>query len=151
MLRINNAQGVSLVEIIIAIAVMVLMLTIVLTNFSTLRSRQSLQTATADIVSVLKKANSQTLASIDSSTYGVHFGTNAVIIFKGTSYPSDTDETVNIALPAYISNVNLSGGGSDVYFNRLTGTPSKTGTITISIPSATKTITIGATGIISVN
>ena len=100
---------------------------------------------------MLKKASSQTLASIDSSQYGVHFGTNTVIMFKGTSYPSDSDEIITLTSPASISNVSLSGGGSAVYFERLTGKPNKTGTVTISISGASKIITIGATGSISSN
>ncbi len=151
MINKSKLQGVSLIEILVAVVILLVILAVVLTSFSTLRNRQSLQSATTEIISVLKKANSQTLASIDSSTYGVHFSTNALIIFKGSSYPSGTDETINIALPAYISNISLSGGGNDVYFSRLTGVPNKTGTITVAVPNATKTITIGATGIISVN
>lgn len=144
-------KGISAIEMLIVVLILGILLVTASVQFSDLRKNQALQAATSEVVSVLKKAHSQTLASIDSSTYGVHFDTNAVIIFKGTSYPSDSDEMVSITHPASISNINLSGGGSDVYFQRLTGEPNKTGTVTISISGASKTITIGATGIISVN
>ena len=144
-------KGITTIEMIIAIVIVTILVTTVSAQFSDLRKNQALQAATAEVVSVLKKANSQTLASIDSSQYGVHFGTTTVIMFKGTSYPSDLDETVALTTPASISNVSLSGGGTAVYFERLTGKPNKTGTITVSVSGASKIITIGATGIISTN
>ncbi len=150
MIKILN-KGITLIEVMIVVVILIALLAVTTSQFSSLRQNQALQASTTEVVSVLKKASSQTLASIDSSQYGVHFGTDTVIIFKGTTYPSDSDETITLTNPAYITNVSLSGGGSDVYFNRLTGVPSKTGTITVSITGASKTITIGATGIISVN
>lgn len=144
-------KGITMIEVMVAVVILIVLLAVTTTQFSSLRQNQALQASTTEVVSVLKKASSQTLASIDSSQYGVHFGTDTVIIFKGTTYPSDSDETITLTNPAYISNISLSGGGSDVYFNRLTGVPNKTGTITISITNSSKTITIGATGIISVN
>lgn len=150
-MRLNLQKGISALEVIIVIVILVLLISVTLAKFKDLRESQALQVATTEIVSVLKKANSQTLASIDSSEYGVHFSTNAVIIFKGTSYPSGSDETTAIDDPAYISAITLAGGGDDVYFNRLSGVPSTTGTVTVAVSGATKTITIGATGIISVD
>jgi len=144
-------KGITMIEVMVVVVILILLLAVTTSQFSDLRQNQALQASTTEVVSVLKKANSQTLASIDSAQYGVHFGTDTVIIFKGTSYPSDSDETITLTNPAYISNVSLSGGGSDVYFSRLTGVPNKTGTVTISTNGASKIITIGATGIISVN
>ncbi len=150
-MKITLQKGISIIEVMIVIVILIILLVTVSVKFSDLRKNQALQSATAEVVSVLKKAHSQTLASIDSSQYGVHFGTNTVIIFKGVVYPSDSDESIGLISPAYISDINLSGGGSDIYFNRLTGEPNKTGTVTISISDASKIITIGPTGIISVN
>ncbi|HEY4478169.1 MAG TPA: hypothetical protein VJB09_02750 [Candidatus Paceibacterota bacterium] len=144
-------KGITMIEVMVVVVILIVLLAVTTSQFSSLRQNQALQASTTEVISVIKKANSQTLASIDSSQYGVHFGTDTVIIFKGTSYPSDSDETITLTNPAYISDVSLSGGGNDVYFSRLTGVPNKTGTVTISINGASKIITIGATGIISVN
>jgi formate-dependent phosphoribosylglycinamide formyltransferase (GAR transformylase) len=40
----------------------------------------------------------------------------------------------------------VSSTSGDVYFNRLSGSPSTTGTVTIYSPSFSKVITISATG-----
>ena len=86
-----------------------------------------------------------------------HFEVGKSRIFKGIDFSTrDTakDETIDIATPATISNVTLnlvSGAFGEMYFNRLSGSPSKTGTIIISSPNFTKTIRISATGVVSVD
>ena len=146
-----SQRGATIGELLVVLAIIGLMASVALPQFYKIRERQVITTAGSDIVSVLERAKSRTLASVSSSEYGVHFQSDRVIIFKGTSYSSEalTNETINILSPATISNVTLSGVSAttgDVYFNRLSGAPNKTGTVTISTSSYTKTITISATG-----
>ena len=149
----NFKKGLTSLETVIVIVIMIFILAGVVVGFSRMRASQALQNAGAEVVSVLNKASSQTLASLDSSEYGVHFESDKVIIFKGTTYSAvDPDnEQVDIASPATISNISLTGGAVDVYFNRLTSLPSVTGTVTVSTSVGTKTITISATGVISIS
>jgi prepilin-type N-terminal cleavage/methylation domain-containing protein len=149
-------QGVTLLEIMIVLAIVVILIAVVVPQFSRMRENQVIKNAVADVVSTLSRARSSTLASIDSSEYGVHFQSDQVIIFKGTAYsPGDTDnEIINITSPASISNVTLGGVSAtsgDVYFSRLSGAPSDTGTVTISSTNFSKIITISATGTASSN
>jgi prepilin-type N-terminal cleavage/methylation domain-containing protein len=149
-------KGITFLELVIVIAIIGIIIAVALPQFSTIKNAQIIKGAGEDILSVLGKARSQTLASLNSSQYGVHFESNRVIIFTGTVYNSgDTSNVIeNISAPAVISSISLTGGGSDIYFNRLNGTVSKTGTIVVSIPSSasfTKTITISATGGVSMN
>lgn len=86
----------------------------------------------------------------------MHFQPDRVIIFKGKVFLSNDpdNETINIISPATISAITLTGGASDLYFNRLSGAPSASGTIALSISgdaSLAKTITISATGAVSQN
>jgi len=126
---------------------------IVLPQFSKSRENQVLKNGVADILSSVNKARGNTLASLNSSEYGIHFQIDRVVIFKGTSFSSEdsNNEIINITTPANISDITLLGGVSDIYFHRLTGAPSTTGTITISTGSYSKVITILATGVVSVN
>ncbi|MFA5932165.1 MAG: prepilin-type N-terminal cleavage/methylation domain-containing protein [Candidatus Paceibacterota bacterium] len=148
-------KGFTVVELLIVLAVIGIIFSIVLPQFSAIRENQVLKGAVNDIISSLNKAQSQTLSSVNSSSYGVHFQSDKVIIFLGTTFlVNDMNETINIISPANISNVTLSGvsgNSGDIYFNRLSGIPSKTGTITVSTPSYSKIITISTTGVISVN
>ena len=149
-------NGFSLVEIMIVIAIMGIIVSVVSSQFSQMRKLQILKSTSDDIVSVLNKARSQTLASLNLKNYGVHFETNRIVIFTGTTYSSNdaSNEIISISSPVTISNISLTSGATEFYFNRLTGTTSKTGTITISIPpggSLSKIITISATGVVSIN
>ena len=149
-------KGITALEIIIVLGVVGVLLALILPNFSKIREDQVVKSAASDILSAISKARSQTLASVESSEYGVRFESDRVIIFKGKVYSSGApdNEIISIYSPASISNVTLggvSGNSGDMYFNRLYGVPSLTGTITISTSSISKTITISATGITSIN
>ncbi|MFA6301025.1 MAG: type II secretion system protein [Candidatus Paceibacterota bacterium] len=149
-------QGITAIELIIVLAVLGIIFSIVIPQFSTMRKNQVLKSAVSDVLSALDEAKSKTLASLDSSSYGVHLESDKVIIFKGTVFLVNdaNNETMNITTPASISNVTLagiSGNTGDIFFNRLSGSPNVTGTITISVPSISKIITISAAGGVSVN
>ena len=152
-------RGFTLVEMLAIIAVVLIIVAIVSPQFSKIKNAQALKSAGGDIISSLNQAQAQTRASLNLTTYGVHFQSNQIIIFTGTSYSAGngSNQAISIISPVAISNVTLngvSGTSGDVYFNRLTGLPSVTGTVTVSIPSdgtQTKTITISATGEVSSN
>jgi Tfp pilus assembly protein FimT len=149
-------KGISVIELLIVIAVLGLIFSIVIPQFAKTRENQVLKSAVDAVLSSINKAQSRTLASVNSSSYGVHFQSDKIIIFTGTVFSSGaaTNETVSIITPATITNVTLAGvsdTSGDIYFNRLTGTPDKTGTITIATSSFSKVITISATGSASSN
>lgn len=151
--KIFNQKGITVIEILFVIGIIIIIFMIIITSFGRFRQVQTIKTASGDILSALDKARGNALASIDSSEYGVHFQSDKIVIFKGIVYSSLdlNNENINIISPATISNINLSGGGNEIYFNRLSGAPDKTGVITISVLSNSKIITISATGASSVN
>ncbi len=147
--RIN--KGATLIEILIVLLIIGILIVVILPQFSKIRENQVIKATAGDVLSTINKARSQTLASEDSSSYGVHFQFDKVVLFKGSVF-SDTNvnnQVINIFSPANISNVTL-GGVSDVsgdlYFNRIYGVPNTNGTITISTPSFSKIITIYQSG-----
>ena len=151
-----HAEGFSIIELLVLIAVTGMIVLIVLPQFAKTRENQVLKDGVQDILSSLDKARTETLSSLNSSEYGVHFQSDKVIIFKGKVFSAGAggNETINITTPASITNVTfggVSGTSGDVYFNRLSGAPSTTGTITTATPSYSKIITISATGVGSVN
>lgn len=144
-------KGFTLIEIIVVLFIIAMLTAIVLPKFSEMRSGAVLKSATSDILSTLTRARSQTLSSVDSSAYGVHFEPQSVTIFKGTSYDSNSpdNEVISVVAPASITSINLTDSATSLYFARLTGLPDKTGTLTVTNGSLSKTITILATGAIS--
>ncbi len=157
-MKIFHKKGFTVVEILVAVSILALILSVVMPSFSKFRDTQALKTTAEDVFSAIDKARGNTLASVNSSEYGVHFQSDKVVIFKGTVYlPSDSsNQSISIFSPATISNVTLggvSGSTGEIFFNRLSGAPSKTGinTITISVNSNSKVITISPTGTMSMN
>lgn len=149
-------RGITVIEMLLVISILGILVLITVPRFSDIRGNQVLKNAVEDVTSVIHNAKNQSLASLNSSEYGVYFQADKIITFKGKIYSPEAvdNKTTDIISPATISNVTLAGVSSNVgelYFERLSGIPSKTGTITISTPSTSKIITISATGAISIN
>ena len=149
-------RGITIIELLVVLAVLGIIISVVTPQFSKIRENQVLKSGVQDILSSLNKARSQTLASLNSLNYGVRFEADKIIIFKGAGFsPGVSDnEIIDIITPASITNVALGCTPPfpcDIYFNRLSGSPSTTGTVTISTTNYFKIITIWATGVASVN
>lgn len=159
---IKNNKGITLIEIIIIIAIISIISSIVLFNLSLFRNEQALKNTTIDIVSILNTARENTLSSLNSTNYSVHFETDRVVLFTGSIYSASlSTNEVTIFSPSVIIpltlGINISGGGNNITFERLTGEVIN-GTIDSSIviqlasdATQQKTITINKTGVISSN
>lgn len=152
----KNQRGVSALELITVISIITILIFIVFSKFSSVREGQVIKSAVEGVLSSIDRARGETLSSLNSSEYGVHFQSDKVIIFKGKVFSSGAsdNESIDLTTPASITNITfggVSGTSGDVYFNRLSGMPSTTGTISINTASYSKIITISATGSASVN
>jgi prepilin-type N-terminal cleavage/methylation domain-containing protein len=152
----KNQRGMSIVEVLVVISVIGILTAVVLPQFSKVKENQVLKNAVSEITSALHNAQSQSLASKDFSEYGVYFESDKILVFKGKIFNVEAvdNSSISIVLPATISNVAFNGISAttgEIYFQRLSGAPSKVGTITVSTPSYSKLITISATGTVSVN
>lgn len=152
-------KGISIIEILVVITIIGILTAIVVLNLSTFRNERSLSNTTSDIISLLNNARNNTISSLNSSAYGIHFETDRVIYFTGSTFNSSDSANIEIDLNPSVNipssgGINLSGGGSDVIFTRLTGDTVNYGTIIIRLTSdATrqKVITINKTGSVSSN
>ena len=111
-------------ELLIVVAVLGVIFSVVIPQFSKSREMQVLKSGVVDILSSIDKARGETLSSLNSSSYGVHFQSDKVIIFKGTGFIPDTvgNEIIDIVTPASITNVTIgivSGSSGEIFFNRL--------------------------------
>src|SRR5664279_5464989 len=91
-------KGITAPELLVVLVVLTILFSIVIPQFSKIRENQVLKSAVVDTLSSINKAESKTLASANSSSYGVHFQSTQVIIFKGTVFSSgdSNNETINI-------------------------------------------------------
>ncbi len=145
-----------MLEILVAISIMTLAVTIVAFSFSKLNSKQALDKSADLVVSILDEARSLTLSSAGDSQYGVYFEDSQVTLFKGATYlPSDPVNVVTSLHPLVsIRDITLSGGGTSVVFKRLTGNTNQTGTAEVFLKASSttfRTITISGTGIVELD
>ncbi|OHA06755.1 MAG: hypothetical protein A2934_01120 [Candidatus Sungbacteria bacterium RIFCSPLOWO2_01_FULL_47_10] len=124
----------TIVEILISIAVVGVLVAIVMAGLSSFRESTNLTRARDIVFQTLKNARIQTLASDSASSFGVRFASTSITLFMGNGYnPSDaSNKEAILPVLAEISSVGFEGTTSaEIYFRRLTGEPSNTGTITL--------------------
>src|SRR3989344_4111459 len=131
-------KGFTVLEILVAISILALAVTIVAFSFSKLNSSQALDKSATLVTSILDEARSLTLSS------------------KGATYSQPDPANVVTSLHALVGmrNITLSGGGTSVVFKRLTGNTDETGTAEIFLkasPTTFRTITVRATGIVELD
>ena len=143
-------KGFTLVEIIVVVAIVTVLTVVVSVSFSKFRKQQALQNTTNAITSILNEARTKTLSAYGNTYHSVKFESNRVVLFVGGTYDSGvvTNESYYYETPAIVS-YSLQGGGSQISFDRLKGTTSQYGTITVSISGiGSYTITVSSVGAI---
>lgn len=144
--------GISLLEILISIAVLVLAGTILMSAFGSFRASQGLLEAHSNIIGAIKEARARTLSSNSNSNYGIHFEADKTVLFKGNSYNALDPENNIYLLPTSteINAISLTGGAVDAVFTRLNGTTTASGTISVRSKrnGAAHIITLEPTGVV---
>jgi prepilin-type N-terminal cleavage/methylation domain-containing protein len=145
-------RGFTVIELLVSLGIIIVLSAVIITTFIQFKKNQALSKDTETVVEVLSQARNQTLSSKNSSAYGVHFASNKITLFTGNAYSvSDpANQDFNLNSTDTVLTISLTGSGTDVVFNRLTGETSQDGTVIISSPglSQSKTVTIYKTGVI---
>ena len=150
------SRGFTALEIAIVIAIMALLLATVIPSFMDFRRNSLLNTNTQNLVTLINRARLLSVSSKDDNQYGVHLEASKVVLFKGTTYTGGvaTNEEVVFDAGLSLSSINISGGGAEVLFEKVTGatTGSVSATTTLSITgtTASTTVLIYQTGVTTV-
>jgi len=152
----GDRRGATFIELMIAVAIIVILSAIVANPLAKYRKDQLQKTAVEDVTALLNEARSRTLLSDGSSQYGVHVESSRVVLFKGASFsePSSNNTQITLNSALSIASINFIGNGADVVFDRLTGATSESGSFRLGLASDSSTqkvITITKTGIVSAN
>jgi len=147
--------GFTIIEIIVAVAILMVISVFTLVALNTFRENQSLKNSVNETIALINQARSKTLSSQDFSQYGIHFESSRIVLFKGTifSEPNPDNVVLTLASSIEISSISLDGGGVDLVFQKLTGKTDQFGSIIFRVKndiSKTKTIDIKNTGIVDV-
>lgn len=151
----KNSNGFTLLEILIAIAIFAIILGIAIVATRSFSDTVNLDNAGKIIGTNVKLAKMRSIGALNDTNYGVHFGSNSVVVFAGDTFDVNdpTNKVVNLSEDVEIYNISLAeypvGSGSNMVFNRLTGTTNNHGTIKIRLvknPSEEKQIVINEEG-----
>ncbi len=140
-----------MIETLVVIAILVVLFGVTIKAFYDQSRSASAERDVQNVLTQLQKARNQSLASIDNSSFGVRFTASSSSFFKGISYSATGTQEVASMGSGIVLTTALTGGVTQLYFSRLSGEPSATGTITIT-PSAlgttsAKVIIIRGTGL----
>ncbi|OGZ96469.1 MAG: hypothetical protein A2847_00275 [Candidatus Sungbacteria bacterium RIFCSPHIGHO2_01_FULL_50_25] len=142
--------GFSLLEVIIAISILIIITAAASVSFSSARQIRDLTTAGQNVLSMIRVAQSKTLAREDNSQWGVRIEQTQVILFRGAMYAgSNVTEAYPLPPTIEIANVALADGATEIVFKLIEGTTSQTGTFDIRVianPSLVFPVTIESSG-----
>lgn len=145
-------KGFTVIEVLISLAILSVISVVGVMSLSGFNADHALRSEVLKTLSLLAKARTLTLSAKEGSAYGVHFEERKAVLFKGQSYSAgalgNQEQALNDVVK--ISAVTLTGGGTAVVFQKLTGATAQSGTITLAAvrdTSKTTVITIAGTGV----
>jgi Tfp pilus assembly protein FimT len=144
-----------MLEVVVAIAIITLISVIVYAPFNDFRAQKTLDASVEKILSAFSQAHLDTISSKDNMQYGVHIAAGEVVYYVGPTYATGTATNLVFVLHPGIEiyDISLNGGGSDVLYQRLTGSTDQNGTFKLHPKGridTIATITINRTGATSI-
>lgn len=136
--KIQNA-GFTLVETLTVIGILVVITATAIPAYRNFQKESDLINGVEEIINILRLAQSKTLASEQSSNWGVYFSIispQKYILFKGTDYASrdvSADRNYNIPDLVEIYEIDFAGSGQEVIFDRITGLTANPGQISLRL------------------
>lgn len=148
-------RGISILEVVVAISIITLMSVLVYAPFNDFRAQKTLDASVEKILSAFSQAHLDTISSKNNNQYGVHIAAGEVVYFTGPTYATGTATNLIFTLPPAIEiySISLTGGGSDVLYQRLSGATNQNGTFKLRPKgrvSPVTTITVNKTGATSI-
>lgn len=142
-----KSHGFTLIEVMLSVAAIGIIAGISVPVYQSFQVRNDLDIATTETVHSIRRAQVLSQAVDGDTGWGIKIQSGSLTVFKGTSYATrDTtyDELFDM------STSTTPTGVSEIVFEKFTGLPETTGTITLtSNTNETRTITINAKGTVS--
>lgn len=146
----TKETGITIIEVLLVVVIGSALFLISLAALRTLRQHADIDSAIHQLIATVQLAHNKTLASQNESNYGIHFENGQYILFKGSTYNASASDNEVHDLPSQLELYNIGvGGGSDVVFDRVYGTTSDAGTVSMRViaePANSRTISILTSG-----
>ena len=145
-------RGFTLIELLVTIGILAILGAIALPVSHYLEEDVALGNTAKEITGTLQVAQSKTLASEGSDSYGVFFNTNAstYTFFKGASFSQrDTAADELHILPKSIEFSSVTFPAGEVVFAKITGVPNSIGSVSLRVkqsPQKIQSIFLGSSG-----
>lgn len=141
-----SREGFSLIEVVLTTSLVSIVSLLSLSFYARFFSANSLSNTMDQIVGSLRKAQIYTLMGKENTQWGVTLSSSKVVMFAGSSYAARNtsfDETFTVE-----PSVTVSGLG-EVVFNKVSGQPSTTPTVTVAANNSSKNLTVNSLGVVS--
>ncbi len=148
-------RGFTLIEMLVALAIMILLSIVALLNLAGRRDITNLNDATVQAASILRTAQSHAMSQYKGSAWGVHFmnATNTAPFYALFQNSYSTTTTAGYyRLPAgvgYVTSTLNIGSSTDIIFSQISGTASVSTTIgfyLLNQVSQSSTVSVASSG-----
>lgn len=139
-------RGFTLIEMLLSVALIGALAGLSLPFSLRLAGKSDLDIAMITASQSFRRAQVLATASDGDTSWGLNVQSGSITLFKGASYAS-RDTTVDEVFT--LSTSITPSGLTEVVFNKFTGLPQSTGTLTLTTNSDSQTITLNAKGVVS--
>lgn len=150
-MRTNRVRkGFTLIEVLLVIAFLAFVAGLVIYGFQNFAQFQQFNQGVSDVGFKLGQARTDARSAVNDESHGVYVTPTTVTAFQGDTY-SAIDPLNDVSTYSLITiSHSFSDGSDEIVFNKLTGLPSATGTITVTGVqfSASTTFTVTETGVV---
>ena len=120
----------TLLEMFLVIALIGLLGAITIPFYQSLQINTQRETLSNELISSLHRAKLKAISAVDDQSWGVNLSQSQIIIFRGADFLNrDQNYDEIIEMP---KNVSISGPVTEIVFNKFTGLPTASGTISVS-------------------
>lgn len=141
-----DRSGFTLLETVLSVALISLIATIGIPIYQSFQNRNDLDIAAVTFVQSSRRAQVLSGTVEGDSSWGVRADTGSITLFKGDDFTGrdvDFDETFTISDTIVVS------GMQEITFERFTGDPNNTGTLTLeSVNNESRNVTVNEKGTI---
>lgn len=138
-------NGFTLIELIVVICILILMLAIFWPIGMNFYMQETLNKTQQQVVWILKQARANAVNQKNNAAFGVQLVTGSAIMFQGNSF--ETRQQEQDVIYTLATSVNVSGAQT-IVFAPNTGFVSASLTIKLSIPAASKEISVNPLGVL---
>lgn len=146
-MKFQISPGFTLIEVLLSISIIAIISGISIPIYQSFQTRNDLDITATTVSHALHRGQVLARASDGDTNWGIYITLGNITVYKGASYAGRDSSYDEIFEPP--GNMSFSGI-DEVNFDKFSGTPQQTGTITLtSTANETRNITINTEGMVS--